>query len=153
MKILKYDINDYSGSKKSIRTLPKGSDILRVDHVDDGFYKGNFVWAIPSNSKEAETEIPSLGYLKSGDRMPLDGLKIKVKEEQVVRCPHILQAYELDGELFVWFTNHDNQIKEQKVKMVKTGQEFELEDGYRFVGLNRLWIVQELALYVFVKDV
>ena len=44
--IYKYQGQAFSNENLVIYTFPKGSQILRVDYVDDVFYKGYFLWAV-----------------------------------------------------------------------------------------------------------
>ena len=156
-KIFKYTIDPVT----RIARMPHGR-VLRVDHVDDGFYpKGDYVWAIVDAEDKEFFEYP----FPSGNwsAVPVSNIarkhefyELKVKEKQVLELyqPPIF-AEEDDGKLFVWTGPVDfgDKPKKYKIAVYKTGQKIDIDPAkLTYIGVCRLWIVQELALYVFIVN-
>lgn len=164
-KIFKYTIDSKGGVN-----IPKKHIILRVDHVDDGFYKGNFVWAI------VDSEDKDMGYLElkcsyytidevySYSLYPEPKLlecyektQLAVKEKQIVELDGKPEFAKDDNGMMYVYNRKDNvwgHTNPYAISVYKTGQEItEPLDKLQYLGLNRLWIMQELGLYTFlVKD-
>lgn len=144
--------------------IPAQSTIIRKAWVDDGFYKGYFIWAIVDrSSKDPETERLELTFTRNDftDSVPQlseietsnDWRRLKIKETQTVVTPRaeLLAIAEDDGELYVTFPI-ESDIDDEVVELVayKTGQDITINlDEYSYIGLGRIWIVQELGLYFF----
>lgn len=149
-KIFKYDYDKETGEVK----IPLGAEILRIDHVDDGFYKGDFLWAIVDTQEECVRQYisPSMGFpfcAGRGDLIPkCEAIKIKIKEDQIVKCGTPVYAQEKDGDIFIY--SLPDGVSEKRILVFKTGQEIPVDtDRLTYLGLNRLWIIQELGLYTF----
>lgn len=145
-KIFKYQIKDGKVN------MPETAIILRVDHVDDGFYLGDFVWAIVDTSHEnAERVAPdmmSTHKLHNFDPYGLEEIQIAVKEKQQIQCGVPVYARDKDGKMFVYSDKSPKATV--NIAVYKTGQEIDIPVNQLFyLGLNRLWIVQELGLYTF----
>lgn len=139
---------------------PEFIQVLRIDHVDDGQYKGDFIWGIVDTDN---LEIKERCYFqdfpysagKSLDELKhspnIKSLKLKVKEKQTILISgYLLGASETDGEIFVHYLDLGSAPFEETIVLYKTGQEItEDVDKLDYLGLGRLWIGQELAVYVF----
>jgi len=151
-KIFKYSIDPVT----RIAEMPRGQG-LRVDYVDDGFYKGDYVWAIvDSNDKDKfDFPFPSSKWSKSPRPENLsffEKKELKVKEKQeILSYGEPFYAEEDDGKMFVYCGETDRSYeKSHKIAVFKTGQKIDLPlEKMTYLGLNRLWIIQELGLYVF----
>lgn len=150
-KIFKYPID----MESLIVTMPQDAWILRIDHVDDGFYRGDFVWAV------VDAQAPSVPYrldkylvaaVKHTNEVPAgcSRIELRVKERQTIHCPGQLQgAGEEDGKIYVYYEEF-GEARDVEIAVFKTGQEIDVPtDMLRYLGLNRLWIIQELGLYTF----
>lgn len=148
-KIFKYEIKE--GKTK----IPKGARILRIDHVDDGFYNGDYLWAIVDTEEKEMLDFNWDGNMYSAARTPDNYMlpfRIKVKEKQSVQFPDfkIKCAGEFDGEIRLWCEPDPGNRKTTEIVVYKTGQEIDIPiDKLKYLGLNRLWIVMELGLYTF----
>jgi len=145
-KIFKYEVLD------GFATVPVNSHTIRMDHVDDGFYKGDFVWAIVDTADLEDTI--AIEY-KPDPRpvAPYGKMKqLAVKEKQIIEdmIPHTVG--ELDGRLYM--SGAERPGVKYEVCFFKTGQEIDIcVEKYLYIGLCRLWIVQELGLYTFVRKI
>lgn len=141
--IFKYGVVD------GFALIPEGARIIRQDHVDDGFYKGDFVWAIVDRDSK-----PSIQHKFIQDKELIVGTfmshRLAVKEKQTINCSKPVAAKEVDGNIYI-YSNYDCNTKQDwKIAVYKTGQDIDLDvDKLEYLGLNRLWIVQELGLYTF----
>lgn len=159
-KIFKYDLENRDG--KWYCNLPKDSVIIRTDYVDDGYYKGFFVWAIvdPEDKDFEETEVP---FIPTDDSIPkTDSCQLGYVEDQSVELPNNIKIDKVrseNGKLFLHYHTYnplESSIKKSKYRIIlrKTGQEIGLPlTDIIYIGWGRLWIKQELAVYAFlVKD-
>lgn len=155
-KIFKYPFD----KETRIVTMPRNGKIIRIDYVDDGFYKGDFVWAIVNTADEKETFaidpllFSNLYRHNSKDfysgKYPRHELKVKEKQTVFLPSPPI-GAHEDDGKIYVVSEPYSElKLKGYKIGVFKTGQPIDVDiDKLTYLGLNRLWIVQELGLYTF----
>jgi len=131
--------------------MPESANILRIDYVDDGFYKGDFVWAIVNvgvPSIERKVTPPSAKHNTELAETRL--IELRVKEKQTIRSNGIpIRAGEADGKIYVECLDGEFS-QEHQIAVYKTGQPIDLDVGRLvYLGINRLWIVQELGLYTF----
>jgi hypothetical protein len=159
MKIFKYELKK-SGSNYTCE-LPLLHKMIRTDHVDDGFYKGDYLWAIvnPNHERVAQTINLQLGYSlkeKPDGWEEIHMQQIAVKEKQTVRLAgKPLYSQSENGLMYVYYhLDKNNESRDYTICVYKTGQEIkESLDKLEYLGINKLWIFQELALYTFLlKD-
>ena len=151
MKIFKYPVTH--NDKGYFINCPKDIRIIRMNHVDDGFYKGDFVWGIIDPSHD--NEVMKIDYIESNlDLIPRSfRLQLQVKEKQTVRIQGTpILAKDDDGLLYLYY---DLSIgipeRDYTIVVYKTGQEIdEPIEELEYLGLCRLWIMQELGLYTFI---
>ena len=97
MKIFKYRIENGKA------TFPKDAHILRVDRVDDDFYKGDFLWAIVDPEWECvEQKIPKAPTINTYSHYHHEPAQLAVAEKQTLRLqgePYF--AYDEGGKLYV----------------------------------------------------
>ena len=138
-------------SKNGLVTLPKKAIILRQDHVDDGFYLGDFVWAIVDST---DTDMWTIhfkqdSYTDGQWLAKLYRVQVAVKEKQEVLCRQPIFAQETDGHINIYCADWGEE-KEHTIVVYKTGQQIKEDvSSLMYLGLNRLWIIQELGLYTF----
>jgi hypothetical protein len=164
MKIFKYKVmrNDIG----CFIECPKGIKIIRMNHVNDGFYKGDFVWGIVDPSHN--NEVMQIDYVENDlDSVPRSPrLQLQVKEKQIVRIQGTpILAKDDDGLLYLyhyinpleklagtgWAKLTNPVARQYKIVVYKTGQEIdEPIEELEYIGLCRLWIIQELGLYTFI---
>lgn len=160
-KIFKYKITKNEDGVDVI-TAPNQRTTIRIDNVDDGFYKGNFLWAIvDTTSKNFTQPVTQLDYeypkyidwiKNTRTTHNLDKIELSVKEKQIIKSGKPVFAEEGDGKLYIYCLI-DDPIKERTICFYKTGQEIDMPvDELIYIGINRLWIVQELGLYTFVYE-
>lgn len=160
-KIFKYDYDRETGRV----VMPENASVIRIAHVDDGFYKGDFLWAIvtvgDANVERfvTETALREILYpelLKTA--MPLaapgtfERVELRVKEKQTVSTKgYPIAAGEEDGKLYLYCAVSPLSEGDYEIAFYKTGQEIDIPvKNLRYVGLNRIWIIQELGLYTFI---
>ena len=146
-KIFKYTYNPETRTA----SLPEDAVILRVDYVDDGFYKGHFVWAIVTvGEPNVERSVEPISCWKPDGSYMTVSTELRVKEKQTITTYGLpVKAGEQDGKLYVHCL-HDGPKQEHQIAFYKTGQIIDLPvEKLEYVGFSRLWIVQELCLYVF----
>ena len=160
LKIFKYELN----RETRVVNMPVLSRIIRVAHVDDNFYKGDFVWAIiDTEQSELQEIVLNETYMVALNAEPFDYSdyikhEIRVKEKQEIEVNGFpVGAHEDDGKLYVYiqdkFTDCTDGSKKFKIAMFKTGQEIDIPlNKMVYLGLNRLWIIQELGLYTFLYN-
>lgn len=153
-KIFKYKLTE----SRTVE-LPINAKIIRIDHVNDGYYHGDFVWAIVDpEEKEKETLKFDEAYVSrmmkevNKDHLynDLTPVRIRITEVQEVELPgHAVSAGGVDGDIFLYCDEYDD--RKDVVHLYKTGQSFKIHpDKLRYVGLNTIWIKQELGLYTFI---
>lgn len=148
MKIFKYTIKDGS------TMIPANAKILRIDHVDDGFYLGDFLWAIvdPAETQMQQFNWDGIYYSAAPHvRSGLEKIPLKVKEKQTVTLNNssLVCAGEDDGTICLWARPAPvHEVVD--IVVYKTGQQIDIPiEKLEYLGLNRLWIIQELGLYTF----
>lgn len=148
-----HKIFKYTFDENGVTQIPLQSEIIRMDHVDDGFYKGDFVWAIVDTDKlsvtrEVRYQQDSIPAIPHGAQ----AREIAVKEKQIISNFYPSLAREVDGKLYVY--GCEDLGTEYEICVFKTGQPIDVDiSSYSYIGLCRLWIVQELGLYTFAKKI
>lgn len=159
-KIFKYTIEDYNDTH-GIVCIPKSIRIIRIDHVDDGFYKGNFLWGIvdpeDKNLHDVKIAYKDIGYnIDKTILTSYDRVQLSVKEKQEVFLYSKPEyAQDVNGKLFLYYKpfSVDKIGKSYTIAFYKTGQEIDLSvEKLKYIGLCRLWIMQELGLYTFLYE-
>lgn len=146
MKIFKYRIEN------GFASYPENAIVIRTDHVDDGFYFGDFLWAIVEPGQEnVRQKVDRVGWsLAPKPDVPLNKVQIAVKEKQIIRSGTPVYAHEDDGKIYVYCLY--DTVRNHEIAVYKTGQQIDVNiSDYTYIGLNRLWIIQELGLYTFTK--
>lgn len=145
-KIFKYS---YSPATQEA-SLPLSARVIRIDHVDDGFYKGDFVWAIVETGEPNVPQKLTLSPAWGWDLSEMEKVQLAVKEKQEIECANApVYAHEDDGKIYAYCPRGTPPQKYQ-IAVFKTGQEMDIHpDRLIYLGLNRLWIIQELGLYTF----
>jgi hypothetical protein len=154
-KIFKYRVDPDTGQV----IMPADARILRAAHIDDGFYFGDFIWAIVDVAWPCVvldmTNTIWMEHILDREEQRLTGHKheLGVMEKQEVHLTGIpWGAQEEAGKIYV-FHNVEGPIKRYKIAVYKTGQEIDLPvEKLVYLGLNRLWIIQELGLYCFLVN-
>lgn len=161
-KIFKYPLD----LKTGIVVMPENARIIRVDHVNDKFYNGDFVWAIvqvgdPSIEVNLHgtkwlkhklvTDTYAIAPQKSYNPYHVERLPLGVKEKQSVDIiGHVVGAGEEDGRIFLEYYHDEAKHETLNLAFYKTGQEIDIPvEKLEYIGLCRLWIIQELGLYCF----
>ena len=157
MKIFKYQLEERNG--KYYTSMPSQSQIIRTDYVDDGYYKGHFVWAIVNPEHEnVEREVsfkPSSTYNISFPMLKKEQLGVLEKQEiQIPADSNVVGVFDRSGKLYARLSGGliFDKLKTVKICFYKTGQEItENVSNLKYIGWCRLFIKQELALYAFVQ--
>lgn len=155
-KIFKYELDPITRSALMPRCIP-----LRVDHVDDGFYKGDFVWAIVDENEGLKHN--QYFHEKSWSASPEPNTielytrqELLVKEKQQIHIRGVpIYADNGDGKMFVYYDHRgpSAEIETHTIAVYKTGQPIDIPiEKLTYLGLNRLWIIQELGLYTFLVN-
>ena len=81
---------------------------------------------------------------------------MKVKEKQELWVEGVpVYAKDLDGDLYIYYkqTTPKKPLTGYDVAFYKTGQVIDIDPKrLTYIGLNRLWIIQELGLYTFIVN-
>lgn len=149
-KIFKYEVDPAT----RLALVPKCTP-LRVDYVDDGFYTGHFVWAIvdENDGLKFNQHFPDVSWSacpppESFINVPYEYLRVKEKQEIYTDGP-IIYTRESDGRMVVYY-KRTGELTLNHIAVYKTGQAIDLPiERLHYLGLNRLWIIQELGLYTF----
>ena len=161
-KIFKYQVSRNTGTDSV--TMPLGAQIVRMADVNDKFYSGSFVWAIVDTSEACiaqQIDYKSQGEFDSydvHDRPICKILKIKEKQEVLMaRRPSAAKC--VDGLPYVFggkrgeyvdYQAEEGNLKPYRLAFYKTGQEIDLPvSKLEYIGVCKLQIIQELALYTF----
>lgn len=148
MKIFKYTAKLISDGNWIV-DAPLDIKLLRFDYVDDGFYKGQFAWGIvnPDSPTVKQVVTPPTDTVK-GEHC----IQMAVRECQTIIIPgHPYTAGEIDGFLYVYYLPGID--RRYTIVTYKTGQEILIPvDKLKYLGLCRLWIMQELGLYTFMVE-
>ena len=81
--------------------------------------------------------------------------ELSVQEKQVIELPQnaeIIRVQDVDGKFYLWAivnTDLEHPIEKRALEFYKTGQPIEQIDSLVYLGLCKLFIMQELGLYVF----
>lgn len=157
-RIFKYDllIGGEGQNQYFYANCPQGR-VIRTDYVDDGYYKGNFVWIIvdPEDKDIQERKIEWINGtpIKTGSNK-----QIGVLEKQFTYLPvnaKINSVYDAEGMFWLDYTRPETHLGLEKVclKGYKTGQEIlDNVDDLEYIGFCKLWILQELGVYFFRKN-
>jgi hypothetical protein len=86
---------------------------------------------------------------------------LAVQEKQEINLPkgaRIIRVADVDGLFFLWaiVDTETTEVETRKIEMYKTGHEFTTHpDKLKYLGECKLFIMQELGLYVFevIQDV
>lgn len=171
LKIFKYQFDE-----NGVATIPEDAWVIRKDHVDDGFYLGDFVWANVDTEKLEPTQTVKFDLDSTGKLYSVDGLKNALKAALTIRSKNrecdmtleqvgVTEKQILEGIVPCYITEDDKgklwvggEVGDEDTKyelaFFKTGQEIDVDiKDYIYIGLGRLWIIQELGLYAFVKEV
>ena len=153
-KIFKYPVED------GFAVMPKENQLLRVDYVSDSQYEGWFAWAIIDTDNLIQTANRFVGReleISAAPRSCAEGLtrhEIRVKEKQEIclLSPPVF-AEEDDGKIYIYTEDEVVKRKKYTIHLYKTGQEIDIPiEKLTYIGLNRVWIVQELGLYTFCSE-
>lgn len=152
-KIFKYDVDPLTRSAM----MPKGIP-LRADYVDDGFYKGHYAWSIVDENDSAKFmhAFPDVKWSacpapQPSDKVIIRDLKVKEKQDIYIEGDPIY-AQEADGTMQI-HARYTGKLTHHKIAVYKTGQAIDLPiEKLTYLGLNRLWIIQELGLYTFLVN-
>ena len=144
MKIFKYPCGWDGNRKQWWAVMPEGQ-IIRTDYVDDGTYKGYWVWAIVDPN--APNKIRTFSWIEPRKDDPT---KFKNFYEMVyVENGMIKFAYDLWGD----------PIPNKRLHILgfKTGQEINVdvltrkEGSYFYIGFAPLFIKTEITIYFFMR--
>lgn len=84
--------------------------------------------------------------------------QLKIQEKQSIHLPknsQIIRVDDVDGLFFLWaivdfFEDREPELEERFIEFYKTGQEITEPVTYlNYLGFCKLFIMQELGLYVF----
>lgn len=84
--------------------------------------------------------------------------ELSIKEKQVIELPvdaKIIRVDDVDGKFFLWAIvkpsteDEEIQTEERFLEFYKTGQVIEDDSNLLYLGFCKLFIMQELGLYVF----
>jgi len=159
-KIFKYPVWEDNG--RNHITIPVKHKTIRLEYVDDGFYKGWFVWAIVDT--QHTTMISKTVNLSAADAQYIAPkpkyMQIGLLEEQIVYIPSncfITNVSFIEGKCYLFYEEYTlskGTYTGYSLKGRKTGQELGFDpEEYNCVGWLKPWIKQELCVYVFAKRV
>lgn len=162
--IYKYEVKYDDSGKSAHIEAPKNLHIIRYDYVylDDDNY-GYFCWGIinPDDTGPIiKINVPTKTPFPFRDPYSsyTSNTFLRIKEKQtILACNGEYPAFveEKDGLMFIYFKksidNRDNKL--YNIFMLKTGQKID-EDLFsaNYLGMLKIFIGQELGLYVFAKE-
>jgi hypothetical protein len=159
-KIFKYRWNYKTGEVE----MPEDAKVIRCAFVDDGFYFGDFVWAIvdpTSLNVQKKLSLPrdwslnaEFDFFKKGvyGSVSYRSYPLKVKEKQKIVCGKPMFVSEEDGTIMIYCEKGKGE--QYEIAFFKTGQEIDIDiNEWEYLGLARLWIIQELGLYTWCRKV
>ena len=154
-KIFKYDlkIGGEGQNQYWYANCPKGR-VIRTDYVDDGFYKGNFVWIIV-DSEDKDIQERKIDWINCVPRKTGNNIQLGVLEKQFILLPvgsSINSVYDADGMFWLDYSlpKADYGLQRVCIKGYKTGQEIlDNVDDMEYIGFCKIWILQELGVYFF----
>lgn len=83
--------------------------------------------------------------------------ELKIKEKQILDLPigsEIIRVDDVDGKFYLWaiveVSEEDQETEPRHLEFYKTGQEIS-SNNLKYLGFCKLFIMQELGLYVFEK--
>jgi hypothetical protein len=156
MKIFKYPCG-YDGNIKKWWTFAPAGTIIRTDEVNDGVYKGFWVWIIVNENDKTFIkhtfnwkQNPEFDYNKPYEQ-------IGVLEEQYLRAmlSSIDSVQVNSGKIYVNSINskYPPHYFDYKIYGYKTGQEIKCDlNSVKYIGFAPLFIKNEIAIYFFVED-
>ena len=84
--------------------------------------------------------------------------ELSIKEKQELELPvgaKIIRVDDVDGKFFLWAIveppkeDEENETEVRYLEFYKTGQPIEGDSNLQYLGFCKLFIMQELGLYVF----
>lgn len=85
--------------------------------------------------------------------------ELAIKEKQQIQLPvdsQIIRVDDVDGKFYLWaiveapeYENQEIETETRFLEYYKTGQPIEDPQGLHYLGFCKLFIMQELGLYVF----
>lgn len=156
-KIFKYDllIGGEGQDQYFYANCPDGK-VIRTDYVDDGYYKGNFVWIIV-DPEDKDIQHRRIEWINGVPIKTGNNIQIAVLERQFILLPvgcTINNVYDAEGMFWLDYTPPKADYGLQRIKLLgyKTGQEIlDNIDDLEYIGFCKLWIKQELGVYFFRK--
>jgi hypothetical protein len=162
-KIFKYPVWEDNGISHVV--IPENHKVIRLEYVDDGFYKGWFVWAIvdPHDTTMISTLIRKNFKLPTTEAQYITPkpkyMQIGLLEEQTVYIPSnclITNVSFIEGKCYLFYEEYTlskGTYTGYSLKGRKTGQELGFDpEEYNCVGWLKPWIKQELCVYMFAKE-
>jgi len=154
-KIFKYEllIHDIGEYQYFFAHCPKGK-VIRTDYVDDGYYKGHFVWIIV-DPEDKDIKERKIAWINNIPVQTGNNKQIAVLEKQFILLPvdcTINRVYDAEGMFWLDYTSPiaDYGLQRVCIKGYKTGQEIlDNIDDLEYIGFCKLWILQELGVYFF----
>lgn len=80
--------------------------------------------------------------------------QLNIKEKQELMLPvnsQIIRVDDIDGLFYLWaiVDTQEEVMEARNLEFYKTGQPIDNPDGLQYIGFCKLFIMQELGLYVF----
>lgn len=154
MKILKYPCG-WDGNRKAWWAMMPEGRVIRTEFVDDGTYKGYWVWAIVNENDRPK--LTTFQWLDKVDIKPDSFVQLGILEKQTVHAPVAPFERDIivkDGRIFLVSEIVDDKLEEIEVLGYKTGQNVDDKiNFYHYVGFAPLKIKDEIAIYFFIKRI
>lgn len=142
--------------------MPEGQ-IIRTDYVDDGTYKGYWVWAIVDPN--APNKIRTFSWIEPRKDDPAkfeNCVQLGVLESQyldVGSFPFYEMVYVENGMIKFAYDSMGNPTPDKRLHILgfKTGQEINVdvltrkEGSYFYIGFAPLFIKTEITIYFFMR--
>lgn len=153
MRILKYPCGYDNNRKAWWAMMPKGK-IIRTEWVDDGTYKGYWVWAVVDD--EDPIELRTFQWQNKPEPHVFDEeIQLGVLESQEILVrdyPFYEGVFVVDGKIYLRYDIVGDYPTRLHIVGYKTGQNINVDlKKYEYVGFAPLKIKDEIAIYFFMK--
>lgn len=80
--------------------------------------------------------------------------ELSILESQTIQLPlgaEILRVDDVEGKFYLWaiVDQEQGEVEPRHLEFFKTGQPIVVREGLKYLGFCKLFIMQELGLYVF----
>lgn len=156
LRILKYPCG-WDGNRKAWWAMMPPGQIIRTEYIDDGCYKGYWVWAVVGDEPAKLRTFQWLPKREESKNVFNKEIQLGILESQRVTLedyPFDQVVKVIDGKIFLWYDTVVHSPAMFEILGYKTGQEIKVDiSKCEYIGFAPLIIKNEIAIYFFLRKV